>query len=253
MSLSEVNISRLSLFFFVLVYCLFFLLVFCLLSWRYYPNMDVLTRFCVSADLSKDEFLCRLRAIPEDIICLSTVRQSLFNTAVGSGLVDTGVVLVGRRKVGGGAKSVGGKHAEDIWVLVGAIRNHRSVPRVLLRNGKRSKTALVQSQERVKSALPDAQATQSTYRDMKEAHEDCVDACMDSCTAAGCGCDTSIHNVSSRAPLLEDISDLTFKSSVLRNINALKNSISDIQHQIHSLRITESGTMAMALSTPKPI
>ena len=43
------------------------------------------------------------------------------------------------------------KHVEDIWILVNAIRNLQPVPRVLLRKGKRSKSALTHSRERIKS------------------------------------------------------------------------------------------------------
>ena len=60
-----------------------------------------------------------------------------------SGLADTGDALVTRRKVGGG-KSLKEKHVDDIWVFVHALKQKAPVPRVLLKNGKRSKSGLSQ-------------------------------------------------------------------------------------------------------------
>ena len=71
---------------------LFILFVFILL------RMDALRRFCVSVDMSKDEFVRRLCGVPED---LSTVREDLFKTAIKNGLADMGW--------GGGKVVVGGK------------------------------------------------------------------------------------------------------------------------------------------------
>ena len=85
-------------------------------------HMDVLTRLGVGADLPRDEFLRRLRLV-QDNSCLSSVSECLFNNAVVSGLADGGDVLVGRRKGGGGGKSVREKDADDIWTLVNVIRN----------------------------------------------------------------------------------------------------------------------------------
>ena len=41
------------------------------------------------------------------------------------------------KKVGGG-KSVVEKHVKDMWLLVCSIMDKNRVPRVILRNGKRS-------------------------------------------------------------------------------------------------------------------
>ena len=53
--------------------------------------------------------------------------------------------LVTRRKVGGG-KSVVEKHVEDVWLLVCSIKDKNRIPRVLLKNGKRSRKEFEQSQ-----------------------------------------------------------------------------------------------------------
>lgn len=58
--------------------------------------------------------------------------------ATKKGLVDIGDRLVTRRKVGEG-KSVKEKYTEYIWMIAGVIRRCEMVPRILLRNGKRSK------------------------------------------------------------------------------------------------------------------
>ena len=83
--------------------------------------------------------------------CLSSVREDLLNNAVVCGLADKGDILVARRKGGGVGKSVREKHAEDIWVLANTLRNLQHVLRVLLRNGKKSKSAWTRGQELVKS------------------------------------------------------------------------------------------------------
>ena len=76
--------------------------------------MDTLTRFRIGVDLPKEEFLRCLHAVPETKMCLATLRDDIFNTAVVRGLADSGDILVGRRKGRGGGKSVREKHVEDI-------------------------------------------------------------------------------------------------------------------------------------------
>ena len=73
------------------------------------------------------------------------LRDTLFSEAVQRGLADTGDRMVSRRKVAGG-KSIRDKHIDDVWALVCAIQRDESVPRVLLKNGKRSKSEWVSSQ-----------------------------------------------------------------------------------------------------------
>ena len=124
--------------------------------------MDTLTRFRIGVDLPKEEFLRCLHAVPETKMCLATLRDDLFNTV--RGLADSGDILVGRKKGRGVGKSVREKHVEDIWIIVNAIRNLELVPRVLLRNGKRSKSALTYSREQIKSTrtAPQEVVKQST-------------------------------------------------------------------------------------------
>lgn len=58
-----------------------------------------------------------------------------------------GDVLVGRRKAEDG-KEVKEKHVNVIWALVNSIKSRKSVPRDLLKNGKRGKMELKPSQEK---------------------------------------------------------------------------------------------------------
>lgn len=147
-SAPEVIVSRLLLIFIHVHLCCcsvpFFVCV--LRSWT-----RLATRFRIGVDLPKEEFLRCLHAVPETKMCLATLRDDLFNTAVVRGLADSEDILVRRRKGRGGGKSVREKHVEDIWIIVNAIRNLQLIPRVLLRNGKRSKSALTHSRERIKS------------------------------------------------------------------------------------------------------
>ena len=126
----------------MLLSCSFFL---CLLF------IDTPTRFHIGVDLPKKEFLKGLHAVPETKLSLAMFRENVFNTVVVRWLVDSGGIVVGRRKSGGGEKSVREKHVEDIWILVNAIKNLQPVPQALLRNSKRSKSALTHSREQIKS------------------------------------------------------------------------------------------------------
>ena len=67
--------------------------------------------------------------------------QCLFSDALNCEVIVDGDILVSRRK--SSAVSVKEKHADDIWVLVGAIQRCEAVPRVLLKNGKRRKDEFV--------------------------------------------------------------------------------------------------------------
>ena len=106
--------------------------------------MELLPHFGVSCEHLKDAFVRRLRCDnSEQQIC--QLRLALFGDAVQKSLADSGDALVKRKKTSAG-KSVNEKHIDDIWCLAGAIKRRESVPRVLLRNGKRRKEELLKSQ-----------------------------------------------------------------------------------------------------------
>ena len=90
-----------------------------------------------------------------DSSTLANVRQALFQEARTLSLTGEGSALVQRRKTNGG-ESVKQKHVADIIVLVRSIQNKSSVPRTVLRNGKRSAEEWHASQSRTSnSAVPD--------------------------------------------------------------------------------------------------
>jgi len=125
-------------------------------------EMDSLPRFGVSKELSHEEFSRRLRCAKD--LEIATLRLSLFEDAKANNLVHMNSQLVARRKVGGG-KSVVEKHVEDIWLLVCSIKNKNCVPRVLLKNGKRSKEEFEhrQSQPNSNQAVNSASCSTSSY------------------------------------------------------------------------------------------
>ena len=104
--------------------------------------MDILPRFGVSSELSKEDFEQRLSRVSQTDV--EWMRSLLFAAAVEGGLADVGDELVGRRKVVGGVQ----KHIEDVWILLGSIKKCEST---LLKNGKRSKEKWQQSQARSES------------------------------------------------------------------------------------------------------
>ena len=109
--------------------------------------MDLLPRFCVTGELSKEEFARWLNSAGSDEV--SELRVALFEEAVCKNLADDGDILVRRMKRSG--KTVKGKHIEDVWSMVCSIKRNEEVPRVILRNGKRSREEFQQSQVRWRS------------------------------------------------------------------------------------------------------
>ena len=61
--------------------------------------MDLLPRFCVTGELSKEEFARRLNSAGSDEV--SELRVALFEEAVCKNLADDGDILVRRMKRGG--------------------------------------------------------------------------------------------------------------------------------------------------------
>ena len=140
------------------------------------------------------------------------------------------------RKGWGGGKSVREKHADDIWTLVNVIRNRQQVRRVLLRNGKRSRTTLVQSQERhreMSSRIPVQSQEHSPEENLSNLH----------CVVESQFCVNESNTPSEVAAALDapcsGCTDLSFRSLVL------KNRIMDINCKVHSLQSDMS-------SMPKP-
>lgn len=112
--------------------------------------MEFLWRLGLSSELSRDEFVLKLSGMSSPEVC--DLRCVLFNYAVVKGLANMGATLVTRRKVGYG-KTVKGKQVEGVWALVGSIKRCKSVPCILLKNGKHSKGELLVSQETADSCL----------------------------------------------------------------------------------------------------
>ena len=85
---------------------------------------------------SKSEFLSTLSRLSND--SLLSLRASVFEACASLDLAPSNIPLVTRR--GTAANPITDKHAGDIWTLTDCLRHKKSVPRVLLRNGKRDKT-----------------------------------------------------------------------------------------------------------------
>ena len=115
--------------------------------------MEFLPSFGVNSELSRDEFVRRLRC-ENSAEQVRSLRQLLFSEAVRLNLVDDGDVLVTKKKMNAG-KSVVEKHSEDVWSLSCAIRRDEHVPRVILKNGKRGKEEFVRSQSRQREKKAD--------------------------------------------------------------------------------------------------
>ena len=80
------------------------------------------------------------------------LRLSLFEDAVRKDLADIGDDIMQRKKMGG-SRTVKEKHIDDSWLLVGAIKRCKCVPRILLKNGKRARNDLLKSQAKLREKL----------------------------------------------------------------------------------------------------
>ena len=203
--------------------------------------MDLLPRFCVTGELSKEEFARRLNSAGSDEV--SELRVALFEEAVCKNLVDDGNILVRRIKCGG--KTVKGKHIEDVWSLVCSIKKNEAVPRVILRNGKRSREEFQQSQVRWRSKQKHRRDECAGWLQGDAYAGDDVADGTEVCGPADGGPDDHDHVGITVRGVPEDVSctssgtlerldtqvsaaDSAFKSAVLSDINSLKSSVAEI-------------------------
>ena len=142
----------------------------------------------------------------------------MFQEAVVHKLAENSDVLVKRKKVGSG-KSIRDKHVEDVWLLVCSIKNRMALPRVLLRNGKRSRSGFQQSRERTDMKQRDSDALVCPTPDL-------MSDCSISVTETECATPSS-----KQFPM-----DSVFRSTVLSDINSLKTKVSSIQRDVHQLQ-----------------
>ena len=99
---------------------------------------EKLAELGLSSGTSREEFVGTLRRVP--IPSLYQLRLDLFVKASECDLCDPRDILVGRKNTA--AKSLDLKLSEDVWSLLTSIENKLPLPRILLKNGKRSKDKL---------------------------------------------------------------------------------------------------------------
>ncbi len=202
--------------------------------------MDLLRKFNVGRDMCKDEFVRRLgRGASTDQV--DSLRCSLFSSAQNMGLADAGGVLVTRRKAAGG-KSIKRKHVDDEWSLVFSIKNKCSVPRVLLKNGKRLKGVLLLSQARetemAKGGVRDGEGegmrgTDSGVVSEAEEEEDPLvpgQALGARILVAG----ASVRKGPEHIGLGSD--DVAFRSRLICDLNSLRNDMRDLRSDVAALK-----------------
>ena len=101
----------------------------------YIVNMDFLITWGINTDLRPTEFEDNLHVFDNN--SLFNVRALVFQESKAAGLAVDRSSLVQRKKTNGG-KSIRQKHVADIVQLVRSIKNKTPLPRILLKNGKRS-------------------------------------------------------------------------------------------------------------------
>ena len=144
-----------------------------------------------------------------------------------AGLATVGDALVKRRKTNGG-KSVKQKHASDIWQLVCSLKNKTSIPRTLLRNGKRSKDGLMASQARHQVALEQTNADRS-HSALEQTNADQSHSALES--SRGSEPETSMITNETN-----DGATTAFQSTVVSDISSLKASIDSLKEDIQALK-----------------
>lgn len=101
--------------------------------------MDALHRAQVNLELPREQLSSSLQHSYSEAQ-LADVRVCLFEEAKGTGLVNRNDVLVRRLKRAIGP-SLSKKYADNVADIVYYVKNYQSLPRILLRNGKRSTAA----------------------------------------------------------------------------------------------------------------
>ena len=99
--------------------------------------MNSLQRLGISAHLSKSDLLSALNPLSNHV--LLDLRYELFVEAVNQRLVPADKALVNRK--GSAVNPVSIKLAEDIWTLADCVKHRKSLPRVILKNGKRDRVS----------------------------------------------------------------------------------------------------------------
>ena len=176
--------------------------------------MDFLISRGINVDLNAAELeRCIALKLPGDAIV--TMRDALFAEAREANLISEGDALVQRRKTNGG-RSVRQKLVSDIQQLVCSIRSKATVPRTLLKNGKRSKAELRVSQAR------HSQSERATIH-----------------TANFLGSDSTNHDAVPDVHTSGDAAnthDTVFRSTVVNDIGLLKTTVDALKQDIQALK-----------------
>ena len=152
-------------------------------------------------------------------------------------------------------------HIEDIWLLVCSIKNKSFVPRILQKNGKRSKEEFEQSQLSSSQTSIRAPCSSPSHQPLTCSSQ--VNLCRLNYTLSPTVVKTSAsanvtsdllnsdftsesNQCSNSNPTSTNISssneftssnDLVFRSSVISDINLLKTAVSNLHRELHQLRI----------------
>ena len=196
--------------------------------------MNFLANYGINPDATPTELeRSIMRSIPMSSI--ANIRNDLFLVCKDNGLTAVGDVIVTRRKTSGG-KTVTEKHVSDICHLVSSIKNRTAVPRTLLRNGKRSKEEFAASQNRHQN--------ESNYTDLDQSCDpinslpgqpppESESTTMPSADDHQARPPSSLPDSESAAVSgAHDITDITFRSTIVNNISSLRSSIDSLREDV---------------------
>ena len=168
--------------------------------------MDSIRELGVNLNAPSSESLPILTSL--SISQLLSIRDDLFTETANQGLTYDGDTLVSRK--GSGKKPLNLKLAEDIICLLSCIKNESTVPRTVLKNGKRQKEYLDASRRANLTLSQDPTPTQS-----QRSHD------SDSAAAPG-----STSSVSST------LSESVRASLIMKDVNLLKKDVDDLKRDV---------------------
>ena len=182
--------------------------------------MDSLNRLGISCHLIKSELLLALSSLSNQ--SLLEIRQALFADTIKSELAPDNRAMVTRSSTA--ANPLPTKLAEDIWTLLNCIKHKKTVPRTILKNGKRDRVTFKNSQ------LSLIDADQVTSHSLSDPYAP----------------EQSSPLTETATPGAPDVSHSNFATSTLmKEMNIIKNEVRSLRSSINLLSVTCSSDSAL--------
>ena len=185
-------------------------------------EMDALSCEGIHADMPKTELVVKVSRLPVERI--QRIRMALFDEAKKNNLALPEDILVSRQKRANG-KPLWEKLADDVCAMLTCIGNDDSIPRQLLRNGKRSAAEFEALRKKNK---PEVDVPMTTSAN------NCV--CARKAQESDTPTSLSPSNTSTRLELTNNSSSYVANTVLVSEINSLKEGVAELKAEILHLR-----------------